>query len=338
MEAIQQRVEDVERTNARLTVRVEEVERQHLLLQDRVDSNRIALQRRGYLRQENERFVRIPAEQEQRPAPAPESSYRQAEQGDSYQADPTMRQRMDRRGVRRIPLSDDQSGTAAQQQRRDYVAPPAHYDEEESGEELVLTNEILDERYGTRRSSTSGSSSSTNQRSGASSRSAPHAPVTDERLPTTAELEGREKDEGASSAATRKGSLSQSELLDLYQDSLAQYRAGDYGDALQGFRQFLNAGPRQDYRDNALYWIGECHYGLGSYERSVEYFQKILDELPSAGKVPDAMLKMSLAYDRLGQPQRAVSLLEELVASYPTSNPGRLGKERLEEHPLAGGR
>ncbi len=141
----------------------------------------------------------------------------------------------------------------------------------------------------------------------------------------------------STSEPQRSEPRSQRELLDLYQDSLAQYRAGDYAQALRGFTDFLNAGPRADYVDNALYWIGECHYGLGEYDTSVRYFQRILDELPTANKVPDAMLKMSLAYDRLGQPQRSLELLTELVESHPRSNPGRLGAERLEDHPLYDG-
>ncbi len=340
VQALTQRVEDVERTNARLTVRVEEAERQHLLLQDRVESNRIALQRRGYMDGGNDRFARFPAEGErhrdERPAPAPESNYRQEQRG-NYQADPSMRQRMDRRGVTRIPLSDGQSGVVDRDEEYFYVESDGQYGAgPDEGEEIVLTNEILDQRYGTsssssrQRSSQSSSSSDGQQRR----RSAPHAPVTDERLPTTAEL--AEGESNPSSSQSGQGeSLSRDEQFELYQDSLAQYRAGDYADALQGFKRFLNAGPRQDFVDNALYWIGECYYGLGNYETSVGYFQRIIDELPSADKVPDAMLKMSLAYDRLGQPERAVGLLRDLIKDYPTSNPGRLGKERLEEHPLA---
>lgn len=367
IEAVQQRVEDVERTNGRLMVRLEEMERQTSLTQDRVESNRIALQRRGYLGSDNERFAQGPREEtsderDQRPGPAPESHYRQ-ERDSNYRADPRIRQRMDDRGMSRIPLSDQQSGRVEEEQPEQWDAGEDFARQQDDGrsgveegeqEELVITNAELERRFGPSRGS-SGSEQAQDQEAkeeGSSSGSSgdnAQEPVTSERLPTTAELAGSpeptaesetppetddgdldgdlDDDEGADLAGA-----TDEELLDLYQDSLAQYRAGEYSDALEGFTNFLNAWSRDDYVDNALYWIGECHYGLGDYDSSVDYFQKILDELPSANKAPDAMLKMSLAHDRRGEPQQAVELLETLTEQYPNSNPGRLGEEQLQEY------
>lgn len=354
--SVQERVEDVERTNGRLMVRVEEMERQVALVQDRVESNRIALQRHGHLRGGNDRFARAEGDrrksQEQRPEPAPQSHYRQTRQDSDYRADPSMQQRMQRRGGTRIPLSGQQSGTEDHSQPTtdrpnepdvdQFDNAPDRSGESASDQEaLVITNEELEARYGPNRSATSTSSppaeSSESSSSGGSGSSA-HPPVTSDRLPTSDELEDADReppevDSAPDTEPEARVEASDEELLDLYQDSLAQYRSGDYGEALQGFRTFLNSEPRDDYVDNALYWIGECHYGLGEYETSVDLFQRILDELPTANKVPDAMLKMSLAFDRLGQPQRAVEMLEELTEKYPNSNPGRLGAERLDEHP-----
>ncbi len=385
VEAVQERVEDVERTNGRLTVRVEEMERQMALVQDRVDSNRIALQRRGYLRGQGDRFAHAPDQQgdahSERPGPAPESHYQGQgqQQGDEgYRADPTMQQRMDQRGYRRIPLSDQQSGHQQQpqqhqpQQQRTPEDPagghldydPGDSDSEQpasDGEEIVITNETLEERFGP-----SSSSPEPQQESQPSQQQdqqpQAHEPVTSERLPTSDELEydpseqQQPQEEQAEQSAdddadddplegltTADGSpvnevdverwvdASDDSLLELYQDALSEYRHGDYSSALEGFTEFLGAGPRDDYVDNALYWIGECHYGLGEYQTSVQYFERIIDELSNADKVPDAMLKKSLAYDRMGKSEESVDLLEQLVDQYPNSNPGRLGKERLEE-------
>ena len=44
------RLQESERLNGRLTVRIEELEDQVFLLQDRVEANRLSLQRRGYMR------------------------------------------------------------------------------------------------------------------------------------------------------------------------------------------------------------------------------------------------------------------------------------------------
>lgn len=385
---VQERVEDVERTNGRLTVRVEQMERQMSLVQDRVESNRIALQRRGYLGGRGDRFARSPQQQrEQPPAQAPESHYQQQPQqqrGDSsYRADPTMQQRMDSRGYVRVPLSDQQSGHRQQSHQvprhqsgemledpaggeLDYDAGSSDDSADTGADPLVITNETLEQRYGASTSSRSSSSRSSSSRSASRSgdsssgdsgqqrQGTAYAPVTSERLPTSDELEydpseqaGSDDPDEAPAEESEVGVTDQSpvnqvdvdrwidasddELLGLYQEALTDYRNGEYGQALEGFTQFLEAGPRDDYVDNALYWIGECHYGLGDYQASVDYFDQIIEQLSSAGKVPDAMLKKSLAYDRMGRSAEAVELLEVLIEEYPNSNPGRLGKERLEE-------
>ena len=353
MQQMQQRLHDVERTNGRLMVRVEESERQISLMQDRVEANRIALQRHGHLRRDGDRFAAAQPRQQdrhQRPAPAPQSNYRQRSTNDNYSADPSMQQRMQRRGGTRIQLSDQQSGRSQDQNDHRYDGhDEVHHEQQgraqEEQEVLVITNAELEARFGPSRqasppssqrsSSSSSSEASSPSSTGSSSGRRAHPPVTDSRLPTTDELRAAQEQEGRAtpSSANDLSGASAEELMELYQDSLAHYRAGDYSSALVGFTDFLDAGPRADYVDNALYWIGECHYGLGEYDVSVRQFQRILDDLPGADKVPDAMLKMSLAYDRMGQPDRAVRLLEDLIDTYPNSNPGRLGKERLAEHP-----
>lgn len=346
---LEQRVHDVERTNGRLMVRLEETERQVARVRDRAESNRIALQRHGHLR-DDRRATAIPNQQQQtaqqRPDPAPESNYRREQGSRSYQADPTLDQRMQRRGGTRIQLSDQQSGVSTSESQRESSthstdrAARAPSDAGHDQEEIVITNEDLEARFGPSRSSGESPPPSTSSSDGGSDGSTAHAPVTSERLPTTDELEypgQAEKDQREeSTTSTDDGAedftdASRAELMALYQDSLAQYRAGDFTDALQGFTSFLNADPRQDYVDNALYWIGECHYGLGDYDASVEHFQRIIDELPHADKVPDAMLKMSLAYNRLGKSDQSVKLMEELIERYPSTNPARLAEERLEE-------
>lgn len=332
---IQQRLEDVERTNGRLMVRVEEMERQAILMQDRVETNRIALQRRGYLRQRQDEYVYEPprGDDARRPDPAPQTHYPSR----SYQADPTMHQRMEERGVARIPLSEQQSGAVEDMREYTDVPPPGSSSEEGSdrGREVVITNETIESYFGD--SSSSGSSSSTNsssQNAGTTTRRrSAHPPVTDERLATSRELNARQ----APAPQTPLGPRSAREMLDLYQSALAQYRSGDYGQALQGFTAFMDSSPQENWIDNTLYWIGECHYGLNEYGRSIQYFQRILDELPQADKVPDALLKMSLAYERMGEEERSYRLLVDLVEKYPRTNPGRLGQERLQTHPMHSG-
>ena len=49
--------------------------------------------------------------------------------------------------------------------------------------------------------------------------------------------------------------------------------------------------PDHSLADNAMYWLGECHYSSGQYAKAVTVFKKLVKAYPKAEKVPDALLK-----------------------------------------------
>ncbi len=324
---LQQRLEDSERTNSRLTVRIEELEDAVFLLQDRVEANRISLQRKGYMRSI--------AQSPQAPTPVPESYY-PGSQG-YYPAPHQQAQPQPQRNVTRIPMGSEQEiyGNTyyPQPQQQQQQVPTSGYPTQNGDAELVITDDDFREFAGEpKQAPTKRSSSSSTGKSA-------QPDVTSERLATTDELKDgtapqpKPKAEAPAPAEAPRKVIAQSskEKLELYKTALADYRAGNYAQALSGFEGFLSAGPRADYVDNALYWIGECHFGLDDFDSAVSYFQRVISEQPDGNKVPDAMLKMSLAYDRVGRGNDATRLLETLTKNYPATNAGQLGVKRLQE-------
>ena len=95
--------------------------------------------------------------------------------------------------------------------------------------------------------------------------------------------------------------------------------------------RFLASNPEADYMDNALFWIGECHYGLGDYSESIRFFQRVVSEYPDGNKVPDSLLKVALTYERLNDIANAREVLVVLVETYPTTEAARRATERLRE-------
>ena len=63
-------------------------------------------------------------------------------------------------------------------------------------------------------------------------------------------------------------------------------------------------------------------------ERPASVFQHT--EQPDGNKVPDAMLKMSLAFEKTDKTSEAKNMLLDLTKQYPSTNAGRLGAQRLE--------
>lgn len=329
--ALQSRLDEVERTNGRLSVRVEELEDQLFLLNDRVEAHRLALQRRGFMRD------RALALAPQAPSPAPETYYVEGQDTATNNVQTPRAQRQ----VTRIPLGT-KNVTAPSKPERQEPQEQAAREPSSEVQDIVYSEKQYRDFAGEpapRPSQNSAPSRSTSSSESSSYGQNAQPPVTNERLgaagtksapaPARELLEKRfapEPDKKpASSPAVPKGGLS------VYRDALAQYRAGNYQEALTGFEGFLAAGPKDDYVDNALYWIGECHYGLGHYADAITQFERVLNEQADGNKVPDAMLKMSLAMERVGQRERALKVLNDLVNRYPLTNAAGLGKKRLDE-------
>ena len=376
VDKLESRIEELERTNGRLSVRLEEMEDEVFLLQDRVEAHRLALRRRKVMEKRTRNGRRASAPQQ-----PPRTNYGrsgQSQQGGRYQIRGNDAQQQYRRGRpqqgRRIPLSEQQArgrNTSPQQRpssgSSDAQSPQTGEEEiaidgrestgssggegESAEKEVVIPADDFrrfasdmekssgysraSKSGGDTTSSSSGQADSTNK---AARAKRAKKRVTDERLETTGEGDsgvsanteqaGRsDKSSGGPSAKPFENSSG----LDLYKSALAKYRGGDYATALAGFEKFMAGGPRHDYQDNGLYWIGECHFGLADYDKAVRYFKRVLDEQPDGNKVPDAMLKMALAFRELGMSEKARSMLEKLTRRYPSTNAGRLGQKKLSD-------
>lgn len=321
LELVQTRLEEVEHTNGRLNVRIEELEDQVFLLQDIAESNRIALQRRGYMQRGG--YLSGQDAQARAPEPAPESysgspsPYDQQEQRASESK---------RRPVTRIEL---QKQKAAAEEDSAYDGDEAENNaddasEEELGDELVITDAQFRAFAGEPPLTTSAPRSTSNNKGSGSAQ----APVTEEKLATSSQLKKSETPKSGS-----KPAASSDNPLSIYKAALSQYRRGNYSEALSGFKTFLDSDPDPNYIDNGLYWIGECLYGLGEYQEANTYFTRVLREQPDGNKVPDAMLKMSLSYERMGQLQRTREWLVKLTEQFPRTNAGQLGAQKLANLP-----
>jgi tol-pal system protein YbgF len=123
-----------------------------------------------------------------------------------------------------------------------------------------------------------------------------------------------------------------------YADPRAEYDAaylevtrGHFDAAIGAFDAFLVRHPSTELSDNALYWIGECHYASERYDPAVEAFVRLMDSYPTGDKVPAAMLKLGYAFRARGDVDAARRYLEALVAQHPNTDEAGLARRRLEE-------
>ena len=368
---LKSRVEELEKTNGRLSVRIDEMEDDLFLVQDRVEAHRLALRRRDYMNPNDsntEARARAPRETPETNYGGGEGRYPVRESSPDRRSAVQQQPRGDngyRRPVKRIPLN--QSQTEGQQRRRNPERSDkrGHQEPDQSSagrvrskdydgggddgsgsDKIVITDK--DFREFARQNSSDSSKNAASGDSddgGAEESTSPgavgrdnasetsgkesEARVTEEKLEPTEEE--TPKDEPRPTEASGENPFEDKSGLETYKAALGKYRSAEYATALKGFQAFMDGNPQADYRDNGLYWIGECHYGMGDFRTAVEYFQRLLNEQPDGNKVPDAMLKMALAYRELDMSDKARKLLEKLTRRYPSTNAGRLGEKKLSD-------
>lgn len=116
-----------------------------------------------------------------------------------------------------------------------------------------------------------------------------------------------------------------------YQSAMSLYKAGDLHAAEQAFAELARQEPQSDWADNALYWKGEAAYDQGHYADALASFTAVVERYGGGNKAPDALLKIGLCYDKLGDAANAHDVLRRLVAAYPGARASDIARARLAE-------
>lgn len=134
---------------------------------------------------------------------------------------------------------------------------------------------------------------------------------------------------GPQPAALTPAPVQQLSYKQLYQAAVDQVQRKNYDAARSQFEAFLKAYPKTELSDNAQFWLGECYYAQGYFQRAVLEYDAVRKNYPDGNKVPAALWKMALAFDRLGNREVAQSFLKELIEKHPQSPETGLAREKL---------
>ncbi|CAN5500666.1 tol-pal system protein YbgF [soil metagenome] len=144
---------------------------------------------------------------------------------------------------------------------------------------------------------------------------------------TTDVIEQTLPDEAVGPAITTGGkppSAIDPEAKRAYDAALALVNAKEWDKGLDAMAAFLVRYPDHPYAANATYWRGECYFAQGQFSRAAEQFEGILARFPLGGKTPDALLKLGICHQRLGNPAKAKTYFDKLQAEYPRSDAAKL--------------
>ena len=321
--ALTARVADLERDNGRLRVQLRDAEEHLFLLEDRVDSARIAAASRPNARMDSARVRFGRQASNATPSTSSPAPFRASAAANASpprpDIDPLAR-------PNHLPVVA--VGPAAPVEVR-VEGDAIVMDGGEQGEgETVIDMSVYVDRFGDEPSLPAPASASPTTRVAVAAPPAerrPQPPVDTRgmRLPTESD------DAGNRPVAPEAEEGDERTPRQVYQGALDAFNAADYSGSLASLHRFVGLGPAEDYMDNAYFWMGECHYGLGQYDQAITYFQRVVSEFPQGNKVPDSLLKVALTHERLAQSDEAIEALRLVVDTYPTTHAAERAAERL---------
>jgi len=109
------------------------------------------------------------------------------------------------------------------------------------------------------------------------------------------------------------------------------FKEGQYVKAREEFLKFLKQYPKTAFSDNAQFWIGETWYVEDKFERAIVEYQKVVKDYPNGDKVPYALLKQGMAFQKLGDKASAKIVYNQVIKKYPQTNQARVAKAKLSE-------
>jgi len=116
----------------------------------------------------------------------------------------------------------------------------------------------------------------------------------------------------------------------IYDNALRLYYDENPREAIEEWTRARDSDPTGDLADNADYWIGECYYKLEEFDPALAAFQRVFSH-PASNKVEDAQLKIGMTYRLMGRRTEAITALQKLIDTYPTSQHVGLARQIIAE-------
>lgn len=117
----------------------------------------------------------------------------------------------------------------------------------------------------------------------------------------------------------------------IYKDALQLIQNNQPAEARKLFKSYLKSYPDGPLAGNARFWIGESYYDEKNYERAIVEYDDMIKKHPKGIKVPAALLKQAMAFDRLKDGKTAKALFDKLVKGYPKSDEAKRAKDILKK-------
>ena len=109
------------------------------------------------------------------------------------------------------------------------------------------------------------------------------------------------------------------------------FKEGQNAKARGEFQKFLKQHPKTPYAGSAQFWIAETWYVDDQYEKAIVEYEKVIKGYPASEKVPHAMLKQGMSFQKLGDDGSAKIVYQQIVKKYPQTQQAKVARVRLSE-------
>jgi tol-pal system protein YbgF len=121
----------------------------------------------------------------------------------------------------------------------------------------------------------------------------------------------------------------------LYSQGLSYYNGGQWDLSIQAFQDYLKYYKDTDRASNAQFYIGECYYSQGDYNRAIAAYDLCSEKYPTGNKAAAAQLKKGFSLLALDQKTAGIRELRSLLQRFPDSHEAELARQRLKKLGIA---
>ncbi|MGB3810746.1 MAG: tol-pal system protein YbgF [Parvibaculum sp.] len=115
-----------------------------------------------------------------------------------------------------------------------------------------------------------------------------------------------------------------------YDFAIDLLKRGQFPQARDAFKQFLEQHPKDPLAGNAQYWLGETYYVQGQYKDAADSFLKGYTTYSKSSKAPDSLLKLGMTLSALGQKDAACATFGQLKEQFPQASPAVVARNKQE--------
>ncbi len=113
--------------------------------------------------------------------------------------------------------------------------------------------------------------------------------------------------------------FSQDPAQALYDEAMAQYKWGDYDQAMAAFEKLLAQYPASDLADDAQYMLGQCYVQLERNDDAIFAFYTAAYKYPRSNRADDALMALAGGLYHQNYVPQALAAYEQLAKEYPQS-------------------